>query len=186
MVKNALASLVSIAVLYGAALSGASAQSLQGFDTNTPIEITADALEVMQKEQKAIFKGKVHAKQGVMQLTADSMTVHYHTAASRKSEGQGVSKIETNGNVFLTTPDETARGQYGEYDVDGHAIHMRGNVVLTRGENVITGDKLDYNLVSGESKVTAGGATITGEDGQPQTTTSGGRVRGVFIPEGNQ
>lgn len=170
-------------VLAGFVLADAAhAQSLKKFDTSQPIEITADALEVLQKEQKAVFKGNVLAKQGVLQLTSDSMVVHYHTTEDNKQESdQAVSRIEVVGNVFLATPEESARGHRGIYDVDGNVIKMRGDVVLTKGKSVIKGDKLDYDLETGLSHLVGDQGVSQKETGEPSAT--GGRVRGLFVPE---
>ena len=40
-------------------------------DTSQPIEVAADALEVIQSEQMAVFTGNVDAIQGDMRLQAD-------------------------------------------------------------------------------------------------------------------
>ena len=156
------------------------AQSLKGFNTDTPIEITANALEVLQQEEKAMFKGEVVATQGKLQLTSDVMIVHYRSA-DKKGDAQAVSKIEVDGNVFLSTPDESARSHHGTYNVDGNMITLKGDVVLTRGENVVKGAVLEYDLTTGRSQIVGdkgGVAASTSEDGG-----STGRVRGLFVPE---
>lgn len=135
-------------------------------DSEQPIEITADTLEVKQKDQLAIFRGKVDAIQGTMRLRADQLTVHYREN-SEDPEQPGISKIEADGNVFVSSPGETAQGARGVYDVDRSRIDLFDNVVLTQGKSVLKGQRLEMNLTTGESKV-------AGE---------GGRVSGVFVPE---
>ena len=74
-------------------------------------------------------------------------------------------------NVFVSSPQETAQGDHGVYDVDSESITLIGSVVLTRDKNVIRGARLVLNLVTGESRIEgapAGGAQ--------------GRVRGRFVP----
>ena len=156
------------------------AQALKGFDTDTPIEITADALEVLQKDEKAIFKGNVIAKQGKLQLNAAQMTVHYRNA-NKTANAQGVSKIEVVGDVFLSTPDESARSKQGLYDVDKNKITLLGDVVLSRGENVVKGEHLQYDLVTGRSQIVGGATATTGGAGGEKAPK--GRVRGLFVPE---
>ena len=48
-------------------------------DRSAPIEITAEALEVRQADQLAVFTGDVIAGQGTLRLTADEMDV-WHSA----------------------------------------------------------------------------------------------------------
>jgi lipopolysaccharide export system protein LptA len=135
---------------------------------DAPIEITADTLEVKQKEQLAVFRGKVDAIQGEMRLRADELVVHYRENQSTPNE-PGISKIEAEGNVFVSSPRETAQGARGVYDVDRSHIDLFGDVVLTQGGNVIRGQKLEMNLATGESRVVSDGG--------------GGRVKGLFVPD---
>lgn len=155
-------------------VTSASGQSnpLSKIDTDEPIEITADSLEVKQNENIAIFRGNVDAQQGDMRLHADQLTVHY-----RGGEGSGgvnaISRIDAAGSVFITSSRETAQGEAGVYDVENNLITLTQNVVLTRGENVIRGNRLVLNLATGQSRV----------DGGVGATQSGGRVRSLFVPK---
>jgi len=174
-----VAALAALAGGVGAATRGGSpapARSQPGNPLNAeaPIEINADRLEVQQDRQLAIFRGNVEAAQGEMRLRADRLTVHYLAARSGQSRGGpadpggAVSRIEAEGNVFVSSPQETAQGAAGIYDVLRKEIVLTGQVVLTRGDNVIRGDRLVLNLASGQSRVEGGG--------------TGGRVRGLFLP----
>ncbi len=151
-------------------------------DSRKPIEVTADTLEVLQKENKAIFSGHVVAIQGGIRLKADKMTVHYRQSQDQETlapvGGQdGIRRIEADSNVFLSTPEETASGAKGVYDVENRKIHLTGNVVLTREKNVLKGDQLTYNFDTAQS-VLSGGVTSSASD-----TKSQGRVRALFVPE---
>ena len=150
----------------------------QPFDSGLPIEITADGLEVLQEDQVAVFKGNVVALQGAVKLRSDVMTVYYQESGGEASQ---ISKILVDGHVFLTTPTETAQGAKGRYDVAKGLLNLTGKVLLTRGQNVIRGDALVYDLNTGKSKVTSAGATVKA-DGAP-TTTKSGRVKALFVPE---
>ena len=61
----------------------------------------------------------------------------------------------------------------GIYDVDNKKIWLAGQVVLTQGDNIIQGEQLELDLVTGKSKVSS---TTTG-DGKRE------RVRGLFVPK---
>jgi lipopolysaccharide export system protein LptA len=156
------------------------AQSLEQHDTSLPIEITADSLEVVQDRKIATFAGNVDAVQGDLVLTADQLRVHYgddKADAAPGPPGMGsIRRIEAEGNVFLSSPRETAQGDTGVYDVAANQLTMEGAVVLTQGENVIRGQRLEVDLVSGRSRVFA--AVPSTEGGKaPQ------RVRALFTPE---
>ncbi len=140
--------------------------------TEQPIEITADSLEVQQDKRLAIFSGNVKAIQGTMRLRAATLVVHYRPAKEGGMAESGISSIEASGRVFFSTAEETAEGDSGVYDVDKGTITLNQNVVLTRGNNVIRGNRLVLNLESGRSKV----------EGAPAASGKGGRVRGLFVP----
>jgi lipopolysaccharide export system protein LptA len=143
-------------------------------DTDQPIEITADSLEVQQEEQMAIFRGNVDAVQGDLVLNADTLRVYY--TQQEGAEPSGIRRIEAIGNVILSSPEETAQGEQGVYHVDRDFVELTGDVVLTRGENVIRGRRLELDLASGYSKIVGTG---TAAQGAPKEE----RVRALFFPE---
>jgi lipopolysaccharide export system protein LptA len=106
-------------------------------------------------------------------------------AASAKGDGQNaapagagngsIRRIEAEGNVFLSSPRQTAQGERGVYDVASDQVTLNGSVVLTQGDDVIRGDRLEVDLTSGHSRVLA--AAPTAADGAPPK-----RVRALFVP----
>lgn len=130
------------------------------------IEITADTLEVRQSENVAVFEGSVNAVQGELVLNADMLTVYYRDVEGGQGN-LGVARIDAEGSVVVSSPDETAQGQRGVYDVENGRIDLAGDVVLNRGNNIVRGEMLTMDLESGVSRVT-GGST---------------RVQGLFVPE---
>jgi len=170
-----LTRLSAAALLAAAALAGAGAQELTsagGHDANQPIEINADRLEVQQDQSLAVFSGNVVAAQGAMRLHAQTLKVFYSRAQEGGANAEAtISRIDAIGEVFLASPKETAQGATGVYDVANRMITLSGSVVLTRGDNVIRGDRLVLDLTSGRSRVEGGSA-----GGQQQ------RVRALFVP----
>lgn len=161
-----------LAALLLAPAPGALAQGAAG-GGGEPIEIVADRLQVDQDQQLAVFSGNVDAVQGDLSLRADRLRVYYAEGAGAPgANAQGIRRIEAEGNVLLTRPGETAAGNAGAYDPAAGTLVLEGDVVLTRGRNVVRGDRLDSNLNTGVSVVTA---ARTGEGSQ--------RVRALFVPE---
>ena len=155
----------------------APAQGLR-HDGSLPIEITADQLEVKQQEQLATFTGNVDAVQGELVLSADRLRVYYYGEDQEAPAGSSSSirRIEADGNVFLSSPQETAQGAAGVYDVAGNQLSLEGSVVLTQDDNVIRGERLEIDLVSGRSRVLA--AVPSSAGGEPPQ-----RVRAIFTPQ---
>lgn len=168
---------LGLAVLAGCLVGAAAEAQLdlgRGRD-NQPIQITADSLDVEQDKQVATFRGNVDAVQGEMRLRADEVKVHYkpsaqrstaRPAASNQAANSGsISRIDALGKVFVSSPQETARGDRGEYNLDTGIITLTGKeVVLTQGQNVIKGNRAVMNLNTGRSTVE-------------------GRVQSLFVPE---
>lgn len=157
------------------------AQMGQGrHDGSQPIEVISDQLEVQQSQNLAIFIGNVDAIQGDMRLRADKLTVHYRNdeeaeaqaEASGADTGGAITRIVAEGQVFVSSPQETGQGDVGVYDVEAQTVVLEGEeVVLTQGENVIRGSRAVMDLATGRSVV---------------ETRPGGRVRGLFVPGQNR
>jgi lipopolysaccharide export system protein LptA len=145
-------------------------------DSDKPIDISADSLEVRQQEKQAIFSGNVVAKQGNIKMQAAKMLVFYDGQAGEGDAPNSISKIEAEGGVVFVSPSETARGGRAIYDVNKEQIRMIGNVTLTREQSVLKGSALVYSFKTGRSVLTSG---ASGGDGGP-------RVRGLFVPSGEK
>lgn len=85
-------------------------------------------------------------------------------------------RLEATQNVRITTPTETLTGSKGVYNAKSNTAIITGNVKITRDKNVLTGERAEVDLNTDISRLF--GSSI--EDGQ-----TGGRVRGVFYPEGS-
>ena len=164
--------LAMLAVAAGPAASGALAQSnapisaLKGHDSDAPVDVTADRIEVQDRADRAIFAGNVQVRQAALTLETARLTVAY-------SGGGGVQirRLDAAGGVIVRSPSETARGDIGIYDLDRKLITLLGNVQLNRGENRVSGARLVIDLNSGRAVI---------DGGPPGVNQSGGRVTGRF------
>lgn len=167
---------VALALALAGGAIGVAAQGLK-HDSNLPIEITADQLEVAQPQKLATFTGNVDAVQGELVLSADRLRVYYYGDGQEAPAGasSSIRRIEADGNVFVSSPDETAQGTAGVYDVESNQLSLEGSVVLTQDDNVIRGERLEIDLTSGQSRVLAAVGSDAG--GEPPQ-----RVRAIFTP----
>ena len=140
-------------------------------DSTQPIEIVADKLTVEQAAGRAIFLGNVVAEQGEMLLQSDELIVYYVMGDETTTSTQSIRRIEVEGNVTITSAEETAVGDKGFYDVVGERIELAGNVVLTRESNVISGDLLEIDVAQQLATMTTASDQAAGE-----------RVRALFQP----
>lgn len=143
----------------GFALAQDSQGPLGGFkhDRTAPIDITANALEVRQADQLAIFTGEVVAGQDTLRLTADRVEVTFDEEAESNDDTGSIKNLQAKGNVFLSNGAETAQGSWAEYDVETGMVRMGGDVILTQGGSAGSGDTLVINLNTGVAKMEGSG-----------------------------
>jgi len=147
--------------------------ALKGHDSNAPVDITSDHIEVQDRADLAIWTGNVHVVQGDMTMDAARMTVAYTQGNTPGSDPQ-IQRIDASGGVTVVSPSERARGSYGIYDLNRRLITLIGGVTLTRGTNTVSGARLVIDMNSGR-------ATVDGNAvGGGTTAASGGRVTGHF------
>jgi lipopolysaccharide export system protein LptA len=156
--RIALVALIAAGAMNAGAAAAQTKGPFGGFkhDSRAPIEIVADALEVQQSANLAIFTGAVVAGQGTLRLTTDKLTAVYaadSAGASADTDTGAIQHMRAEGSVFLSNGSETAQGTWAEYDVAGGEVRMGGNVVLTQGGNAISGDSLVINLNTGNGRI---------------------------------
>lgn len=157
--------LALLALLAVAPAAGQQAGSaLKGHDSDAPVDVAADRIEVQDRADRAIFSGNVDARQGNLRLTAARLTVSYANQG-----GIAIQRLEASGGVTLRTPSETATSQFAIYDLDRRLVTMVGGVRLTQGSNQVQGGRLVLDLDSGRAVMDGGGAQA-----------GGGRVTGRF------
>lgn len=160
-----------LAILVAAPALAQGYSALKGHDSNAPIDISSDHIEVQDRANRAIWVGNVHVVQGDMTMDAARMTVAFvHAAAGGDPQ---IQRIDASGGVTVVSPSERARGNFGIYDLNRRLITLIGNVSLTRGTNVVNGARLVIDMNSGR-------ATVDGSAVGGTATNGGGRVTGHF------
>lgn len=123
-------------------------------DPTLPVEVTSETLNVNQQDGSAEFVGNVVVVQGEMRLTAERVLVIYN------QERSAIDRLEATENVVLVSPPDAAEGDWAEYTIDSGVIVMRGNVLLTQGPSIISGDQMNANLTTGTATMTGRVKTI--------------------------
>ncbi len=157
-----------------------------GTSSKEPISIDADKLVYFDKERKAIYTGSVVVIQGETKMTCSAMTILLDRAPTAGAtpaaaaapapspagqggspSNSGVKHMDAVGPVTVISKTQVATGDSGSYDKAQDKVWLIGHVTLSDGQNVTKGDRLTYDLKSGQ-------ATID--------TSAKGRVHGQFIP----
>lgn len=150
----------------GAALAQQDISALKGHDSKAPIDLSADRAEAQDRADRAIFSGNVIVQQGDLTLRTARLTLAY-----ANTNGIDINRIDASGGVVVTSPSETARGDFAVYDLNGGLITMVGNVRLERGGSFLTGGRLTIDLNTGRAVM---------DGGLRGVNQSGGRVTGRF------
>jgi lipopolysaccharide export system protein LptA len=131
----------------------------QSFQAGQPIMWGAD--EVSRTPTTLSLRGRAELTQGDSRIRADRVE-------GTISDGD-LTRVEATGNVYFVTPEQTIRGDRAVYTPANDTIVLTGDVILTQGENVMTGASLTYNTRTEAAQMDGG---------------SNGRVQGVFYPQG--
>ena len=162
-----------------------------------PVQIEAATLEVRDKNKTATFSGNVQVVQGDTTMKCQSLVVFYGQEIGIAGNGkpaatpvtttkstpgmpqgaQNIRRIEARGGVTVITKDQNVKGDTGIYDLETKTITLSGNVVVSQGQNVIHGEKVVVDTVTGSAKVESGSSN--GGAGAPGQTP---RVRALIQP----
>jgi len=172
--------LALVAAPASAATKDAGASFLPGASSKQPVSIEADKLVYFDKEQKAVYTGNVVVIQGDSKMTCSGLTIFMEKAGApdaapaadpAKSGAGGTSShvkhLDAAGPVTVISKTQVATGDRASFDKAQNKVWLLGNVTLSDSGNVTKGDKLTYDLTTGQATVDTGAA---------------GRVKGLFIP----
>jgi lipopolysaccharide export system protein LptA len=156
-----------------------------------PIQIDAATLEVRDKNKTATFSGDVQVVQGDTTIKCQSLVVFYGADhgpgaaavasaapppnaasgahAAMPQGAQDIRRIEAHGGVTVISKDQNASGDLGVYDVRKKTITLTGNVVVSQGKNVLHGDRVVVDTVTGDAHIDSG-------------ATNQSRVRALILP----
>jgi len=181
------------------------AQGIINDNQDQPIQIDAATLEVRDKEKMATFAGDVQVVQGDTTIKCQKLVVFYGpepgtAAAASQSKRpqqaqqsqaqqpqqvgglpgrqQDIRRIEARGGVTVISKDQTASGDLGVYDLKTKTITLLHNVTVAQGKNVLHGERVVVDTVSGNAHFDSNTEVQNGAS----VTKSPGRVRAVILP----
>ncbi len=151
---------------------------LPGSGSKEPVNIEADKLDYLNKEQQLIYTGSVVVVQGDSTLKASVLRIDLQksdpgtggatapavpaaadsrpTAGVTPGQGSSVRHMEADGPVTLISKDQVGTGDHATYDKAENRVYLNGNVTLSQGTNVTQGDRLVYDMTSGQAQVFSG------------------------------
>jgi lipopolysaccharide export system protein LptA len=138
-----------VSLLWAAALN---AQALKASPAATDmVDIEADRLDVHTTKGTATFKGNVRAVRTDVTLRADSITLNYDQNTRK------VGLLVAEGAVSIQWRDKEASCNRVEYRLATEVMVLAGNVLITRGPERLSGQKVTLDLKN-DTQVVEGGA----------------------------
>lgn len=116
-------------------------------DRSRPINLEASRGQIDQKSGVSVYEGNVVISQGSMKLTADTATIHVKDGGFQRMEATG-KPVNLRYRPTADKPEILGTSQRVEYDVAGSKVTMSGNARLTQGQDVFTGERIEYDLKS--------------------------------------
>lgn len=156
----------ALLVLAAPATSQDAVSALKGHNSNAPVDVSADRIELQDRADRAVLSGDVEIRQGDLTLRAPRVTVAY-----TREGGTEIERLDASGGVTVTSPSEKARSQYAIYDFDRRLITMLGGVSIERNGSSVNGARLVLDLNTGRASMDAAAAG---------TRNASGRVTGRF------
>lgn len=123
-------------------------------NSNLPVEVTSENLNVNQNDGTAIFTGNVVIGQGEMRLSAPRVLVVY------LEDQSGIESLNATGGVTLVSGEDAAEARQADYNMQTGMIEMEGDVLLIQGVNALTGDKVFIDTRAGTARVTGRVKTV--------------------------
>lgn len=146
-------------------------------ENKTPIQIEADHMLSLQKNNSVFFSGKVEARQDGMIIHSDEMTVYYSSAepgaakpGPATSTNKDIERMFAEGNVEITQEEWVATGDTAEYFAGERKVILTGNTKVWQNNNMVTGDRFVMFLDEGKSIV-------------EKSQKKGERVKAYFYPD---
>ncbi len=152
-------------------------------DKDQPIQIVSDRLDAYNEKKLVVFSGHAVATQGDKIIKADRLFLYYkkdpqkdprvpEKAGAQDTGSAGdLEKIEAKGNVTITQGERIVTGNDAIFYQDTQQIIMIGNAVMREGRNVIHGDRI---------------VVFLDEDRGVVESVEKSRVRATIYPEDNK
>ncbi|MBP5534181.1 MAG: LPS export ABC transporter periplasmic protein LptC [Alphaproteobacteria bacterium] len=133
------------------------------------ILITANGLtEARQKTQAITFHKNVIAYYDKNKIFCDKMTAYFKSKGGHEYD---LKSVQAQKNVKITTENEVITGDDAFYDMEKEKAFITGNVVITKAEGNMKGDRAVVDMKTGLSQLEANSKKKSGQ-----------RVKGTLYP----
>ncbi len=117
-------------------------------EAREPIEILADSMEWNKQLGQAIATGNAKAIQGETTIKANKII-----AVLSEDNSQQIKELKATGKVVFLKDNQLATGDKATYYLNQERVIITGNVELKRDGNIIKGEKLIIDFLTGLSRM---------------------------------
>lgn len=121
-----------------------------------PIVITADNLEVLGQENRAIYSGQAKVVRDTTTLTCEKLTVHYNTRRE-------VERIDLKGAITAQDGERWAQGEEATYDNITGVLTVTGQPRARQGLRTVAGEEVRFTTGSEKLEVKKARTVVEGE-----------------------
>lgn len=173
MAAGARSRFLGLALSLGLSLAAAQAQaqtlgasSLQ-VDPDQPVTIAADTLEIIERENLALFSGEVALVQGDLKISAPIVRVTYGASDGTAGSRQ-IDMVEAPDGATVTSSGQTVEGGRLVYRLGSRMVEITGGVRIEQDGSTLLAEQLVLDIDAG---------TVVMRGGE------GGQVRAVLGQE---
>jgi lipopolysaccharide export system protein LptA len=114
-------------------------------DRSQPIQLEASRGQLDQKTGVSVYEGNVVISQGSMRLNADTATIYVKDSSFQRMEAVG-NPVNLRYKPTADKPEIQGTSKRVEYDVGASQVVMSGSARLVQGQDVFTGERIEYDL----------------------------------------
>jgi lipopolysaccharide export system protein LptA len=143
--------------------STANADPAKILQSDSPLKIASDRMEVNQNDKTVLFEGHVVVQQDDLTITGKRLTVFAAEGLKDSVEQSAmvdkIDRIEVEGDVTISQKDKVATAERAVYYHKEQKIVLSGQPSVTQGEDRIKGRLITLLLSQGKSIVEGGAET---------------------------
>ena len=167
-----MVAILSLLPVSAQAQSASNAFSGMG-NNDEPIQIEADRLEIIDNQNTALLTGNVSVVQGGTILKAKQIRVYYLRGNEQGKTNSGIRQIDATGKVAIRSDDNHVTAEKATVDMVKEFVTLSGNVLISQGQNIVTGCIVTIDLKTNVSNVKPCGSSGSG----------GGRIKLLLDPK---
>jgi lipopolysaccharide export system protein LptA len=117
-------------------------------------KLIANSFYIAENAKKITFSGDVTSTQKEMDLSAQKLDIFFKSQDNLDGDS-GVDKIVAEEKVTLKSKKDVVTADKATYIPNSEDVVLTGNVIFVKGENVLKGNKLIYNIRTGKTNLSS-------------------------------